>query len=137
MLHQVGDLFELNVKLRCQKVNHSHTSLTKHNPAGDTTSLSEIVSHVTANLIWNKRSNYVKYRVHWYFRVCMLHVPRICVIIFGDTPHYKNFCTLLLFSFVAVYGSNSHGHSLCLVCSRHVSIWTIEQRPFPTNEDTK
>jgi len=24
MLHQVGDLFELNVKLRCQKVNTSH-----------------------------------------------------------------------------------------------------------------
>jgi len=23
-LHQVGDLFELNVKLRCQKVKHFH-----------------------------------------------------------------------------------------------------------------
>jgi hypothetical protein len=26
MLHQVGDLFELNVKLRCQKVHESETS---------------------------------------------------------------------------------------------------------------
>jgi hypothetical protein len=28
MLHQVGDLFELNVKLRCQKVNENPLSLT-------------------------------------------------------------------------------------------------------------
>jgi hypothetical protein len=26
-LHQVGDLFELNLKLRCQKVNNTHTIL--------------------------------------------------------------------------------------------------------------
>jgi len=30
-LHQVGDLFELNLKLRCQKVNLPHTQLTVKN----------------------------------------------------------------------------------------------------------
>jgi hypothetical protein len=36
LLHQVGDLFELNVKLRCQKVksrNHQAVSLTFHGTA--------------------------------------------------------------------------------------------------------
>jgi hypothetical protein len=34
LLHQVGDLFELNVKLRCQKVNVRHQVLHPHKTTG-------------------------------------------------------------------------------------------------------
>jgi hypothetical protein len=30
MLHQVGDLFELNVKLRCQKVKYSKSTFSQN-----------------------------------------------------------------------------------------------------------
>ena len=65
-MHQVGDLFELNVKLRCQKVNYIHFTkgktltqdrpfcLQKGLPVANVTVAVQPHSIVTCNKMWSR-----------------------------------------------------------------------------------